>query len=84
MRLLGLAASKTYRNIPKIDADKFSCNGNEISFEQLETQGIEGIFETVNAAGVLQVPVLISIWDDRWEFPFQVNIKLLKRTFLNF
>ncbi|MED5307400.1 MAG: thiamine pyrophosphate-dependent enzyme [Bacteroidota bacterium] len=68
-RLLGLAhASKTYRNIPKIDADKFSCNGNEISFGTIGNASTsEGIFfETVNAAGVLQVPVLISIWDDRW------------------
>jgi len=68
-RLLGLAhASKTYRNIPKIDADKFSCNGNEIAFGTIGNASTsEGIFfETVNAAGVLQVPVLISIWDDRW------------------
>ena len=68
-RLLGLAqASKTYRNTPKIDADKFSCNGNEIAFGTIGNASTsEGIFfETVNAAGVLQVPVLISIWDDRW------------------
>ena len=68
-RLLGLAhASKTYRNIPKIDTEKFSCNGNEIAFGTIGNASTsEGIFfETVNAAGVLQVPVLISIWDDRW------------------
>ena len=34
--------------------------------EQLETQVHRNIFLNVNAAGVLQVPVLISIWDDRW------------------
>ena len=67
-RLLGLAqASKIYRQVKNADAEgKFSRNGNEIAFGTIgDASTSEGHFwETVNAGGVLQVPMIISIWDD--------------------
>ena len=67
-RLLGLAqASKIYRQVPQADPNaKFSIQGNEIAFGTIgDASTSEGHFwETVNAGGVLQVPMIISIWDD--------------------
>jgi len=67
-RLMGLAyASKLYRNNPRLkDFKKFSNNGNEIAFGTIGNASTsEGIFlEAINAAGVLQIPVLMSVWDD--------------------
>ncbi|MGB6094072.1 MAG: transketolase C-terminal domain-containing protein [Moheibacter sp.] len=67
-RLLGLAhASKFYRENTDADKDQnFSVSGNEIAFGTIgDSSTSEGPFwETVNAAGVLQVPMIISIWDD--------------------
>ncbi len=68
-RLLGLAyASKLYRNEPALaeGLDGFSNHGNEVAFGTIGNAGTsEGVFfETVNAAGVLQVPMAISVWDD--------------------
>ena len=68
-RLLGLAqASKIYRNVPEIDATNFSDNGNEVAWGTIGNASTsEGhFFETLNAAGVLQVPMVISIWDDEY------------------
>ncbi|MDT0677417.1 alpha-ketoacid dehydrogenase subunit alpha/beta [Autumnicola musiva] len=68
-RLLGLAqASKIYRNVDGIDADKFSDNGNEIAWGTIGNASTsEGHFwETMNAAGVLQVPLVMSVWDDEY------------------
>lgn len=67
-RLLGLAyASKLYRENPGLkDFTMFSSNGNEIAFGTIGNASTsEGMFfEAINAAGVLQVPMLTSIWDD--------------------
>ncbi|MFD2518497.1 alpha-ketoacid dehydrogenase subunit alpha/beta [Salinimicrobium flavum] len=66
-RLLGLAqASKIYRNVEGIDGEKFSKNGNEIAWGTIGNASTsEGLFwETINAAGVLQVPMVMSVWDD--------------------
>jgi pyruvate/2-oxoglutarate/acetoin dehydrogenase E1 component/TPP-dependent pyruvate/acetoin dehydrogenase alpha subunit len=66
-RLLGLAqASKIYRNVEGIDTTKFSVKGNEIAWGTIGNASTsEGLFfETINAAGVLQVPMVISVWDD--------------------
>lgn len=67
-RLLGLAqASKYYRNVPEADAEQqFSVTGNEIGFGTIgDASTSEGHFwETINAGGVLQVPMIVSIWDD--------------------
>jgi 2-oxoisovalerate dehydrogenase E1 component len=66
-RMLGIAqASKMFRNIPELNNPKFSDNGNEISWGTIGNASTsEGLFfETINAAGVLQVPMIISVWDD--------------------
>ncbi|MEO8945763.1 MAG: thiamine pyrophosphate-dependent enzyme [Gemmatimonadaceae bacterium] len=67
-RLLGLAyASKLYRELKELHQfTQFSHNGNEIAFGTIGNASCaEGVFwETVNAAGVLQVPMLLSVWDD--------------------
>jgi pyruvate/2-oxoglutarate/acetoin dehydrogenase E1 component/TPP-dependent pyruvate/acetoin dehydrogenase alpha subunit len=68
-RLLGLAqASKVYRNQKGLDSAKFSVNGDEIAWGTIGNASTsEGMFfETINAAGVLQVPMVISIWDDEY------------------
>lgn len=68
-RLLGLAqASKIYRNVEGIDAEKFSENGNEVAWGTIGNASTsEGHFwETLNAAGVLQVPMVLSVWDDEY------------------
>lgn len=67
-RLLGLAyASKLYRNNSDLgDLEDFSINGNEIAFGTIGNASTsEGHFwEAMNAAGVLQVPMVMSVWDD--------------------
>ena len=67
-RLLGLAlASKLYRNnIALSEFKNFSNKGNEVAFGTIgDASTSEGPFwETINAAGVLQVPMVMSIWDD--------------------
>ena len=69
-RLLGLAqASKMYRQIDELkDFTTFSNKGNEVAWGTIGNASTsEGLFwETVNAAGVLQVPMVISIWDDEY------------------
>lgn len=69
-RLLGLAyASKLFRNNPELhNYSNFSINGNEIAFGTIGNASTsEGMFfEAINAAGVLQVPMLTSIWDDAY------------------
>lgn len=69
-RLLGLAcASKHFKalNNPKITKG-FSNHGNEVAFGTIgDASTSEGhFFETMNAAGVLQVPMALSVWDDQW------------------
>ncbi len=66
-RLLGLAqASKIYKEIQFEGSEKFSNNGREIAFGTVgDASTAEGhFFETLNAACALQVPMIISIWDD--------------------
>ncbi|MDA3943905.1 MAG: thiamine pyrophosphate-dependent enzyme [Bacteroidetes bacterium] len=69
-RLLGLAlASKYYRNDGQLKQNKqFTNKGNEVAFGTIgDASTSEGhFFETINAAGVLQVPMAISVWDDGW------------------
>ena len=76
-RLLGLAqASKIYRTEKSVQhASKFSKNGNEIAWGTIGNASTsEGLFfETINAAGVLQVPILMSVWDD--EYGISVHAK---------
>ena len=69
-RLLGLAyASHFYRvnkDLHEGKFTKFSNKGNEIAFGTIgDASTSEGLFwETINAAGVLQIPMLMSVWDD--------------------
>jgi len=67
-RLVGLAyASKLFRQNPALSYLKnFSVEGNEVAFGTIGNASTsEGVFfEAINAAGVLQVPMAISIWDD--------------------
>lgn len=70
-RLLGLAqASKVYREHPTLKEleafQKFTNGGNEVAFGTIgDASTSEGPFwETMNAAGVLQVPLVMSVWDD--------------------
>lgn len=76
-RLLGLAqASKIYRNVTGINnKTNFSINGNEIAWGTIGNASTsEGLFfETINAAGVLQVPMVMSVWDD--EYGISVHAK---------
>ncbi len=68
-RLLGLAqASKVYRQLKDIDSQGFSDNGNEVAWGTIGNASTsEGLFfETFNAAGVMQVPMVISVWDDEY------------------
>ena len=69
-RLLGLAlASKMYRNVPELENfTNFSNKGNEVAFGTIgDASTSEGLFwESMNAAGVLEVPMAISVWDDGW------------------
>ncbi|MCC2589995.1 thiamine pyrophosphate-dependent enzyme [Chryseobacterium sp. MFBS3-17] len=66
-RLLGLAqASKIYKSVQFDGSEKFSNGGNEVAFGTIgDASTAEGHFwETLNAACALQVPMIVSIWDD--------------------
>ncbi len=68
-RLVGLGlASKIYRYNKIKNSSKFSNNGNEIVWGSIgnasTSQGV--FFESVNACGILQIPAVISIWDDEY------------------
>ena len=76
-RLLGLAqASKIYRNVAGLESNmNFSNKGNEVAWGTIGNASTsEGLFfETINAAGVLQVPMVMSVWDD--EYGISVHAK---------
>lgn len=68
-RLVGLSyASRLYRELPELQGmmERFSRNGDEVAFGTIGNASCaEGMFwEAVNAVGVLQSPMLLSIWDD--------------------
>ncbi len=66
-RLVGLAqASKVYRSLNIKNGTQFSENGNEIAWGTIGNASTsEGLFlEAMNAAGVMQIPMVISVWDD--------------------
>ena len=76
-RLVGLAqASKVYRNSNDLHHyTKFSNNGNEVAWGTIGNASTsEGVFfESINAAGVLEIPMVMSIWDD--EYGISVHAK---------
>jgi pyruvate/2-oxoglutarate/acetoin dehydrogenase E1 component/TPP-dependent pyruvate/acetoin dehydrogenase alpha subunit len=81
-RLLGLAyASKLYRENKELAyLSNFSVNGNEVAFGTIGNGSTsEGIFfETFNAAGVLQVPMAISVWDDAYAISVPASLQTTK------
>lgn len=81
-RLLGLAyASKLYRQNKELEyLKKFSVNGNEVAFGTIGNGSTsEGLFfEAFNAAGVLQVPMAISVWDDGYAISVPAKLQTTK------
>lgn len=82
IRALGLAmASKKYRELStQIGENGFSNNGNEICFATIgDASTSEGLFwEVVNAGGVLQVPLIISVWDDGYGISVPKEVQTTK------
>lgn len=84
-RLLGLAlASKLYRSNPEMAArmDGFTSHGNEVAFGTIgDASTSEGLFfETINAAGVMQVPMAISVWDDGYGISVPAKYQTTKQS----
>lgn len=83
-RLVGLGyASKLYRSLPELSRfTHFSRNGSEIAFGTIgDASTSEGIFwESVNAAGVLQIPVVISVWDDGYGISVEKKYQTTKES----
>jgi len=81
-RLLGLAyASKLYRQNKQLEyLNNFSVKGNEVAFGTIGNGSTsEGLFfETLNAAGVLQVPMAISVWDDAYAISVPARLQTTK------
>ncbi len=82
-RLVGLAyASKLYRDNPQLkDAqDGFSVNGSEVAFGTIgDAATSEGLFwEAINAAGVLQIPMAMSVWDDGYGISVPITAETTK------
>jgi 2-oxoisovalerate dehydrogenase E1 component len=82
-RLVGLAlASKLYRRLPesKDFCERFSNNGDEIAFGTIGNAACaEGAFwEAINAVGVLQAPMFLSIWDDGYGISVPNELQIAK------
>ena len=82
-RLIGLGqASKIYRKLKISNSEKFSKNGNEIAWGTIGNAATsEGIFfESFNAAGVIQIPIIISVWDDEYGISVHNNLQTTKES----
>jgi pyruvate/2-oxoglutarate/acetoin dehydrogenase E1 component/TPP-dependent pyruvate/acetoin dehydrogenase alpha subunit len=81
-RALGLAlASKKYREIEELSDNKlFSDGGNEICFCTIgDASTSEGVFwETINAAGVMQVPLATFVWSDGYGISVPTEYQTVK------
>ena len=80
-RSIGLAlASKIYRNIDSDIKNKFTVRGNEICWATIgnasTSQGI--FFEAMNAAAVIQIPLIMSVWDDGYGISVDNKIQTVK------
>jgi pyruvate/2-oxoglutarate/acetoin dehydrogenase E1 component/TPP-dependent pyruvate/acetoin dehydrogenase alpha subunit len=81
-RAIGLAyASKLYRENPDLSTlTKFSHEGNEVCFATIgdasTSQGM--FFEAINAAGVLQIPIIFSVWDDGYGISVPIEYQTTK------
>lgn len=83
-RLLGLAqASKIYRHCTELrDQNDFSNNGDEIAWGTIgDASTSEGLFwETMNAAGVMQIPLVLSVWDDGYGISVSKKYQTIKES----
>jgi pyruvate/2-oxoglutarate/acetoin dehydrogenase E1 component/TPP-dependent pyruvate/acetoin dehydrogenase alpha subunit len=83
-RLLGLAyASKLFRENKQLESYKhLSINGNEVAFGTIgDASTSEGhFFEVMNAAGVLQVPLAMAVWDDGYGISVPKNLQTIKNS----
>ncbi|MGI4833567.1 MAG: alpha-ketoacid dehydrogenase subunit alpha/beta [Janthinobacterium lividum] len=83
-RLVGLAyASKLYRQNPALgELTEFSTQGNEVAFGTIGNASTsEGMFfEALNAAGVLQIPLLVSVWDDHYGISVPAEYQTTKQS----
>ncbi len=83
-RLVGLAyASKLYRQNPELHQfSDFSVQGNEVAFGTIGNASTsEGMFfEALNAAGVLQIPLLMSVWDDHYGISVPAEYQTTKQS----
>jgi TPP-dependent pyruvate/acetoin dehydrogenase alpha subunit len=82
-RLLGLAqASKVYRNRSIKGSSKFSVSGDEIAWGTIGNASTsEGLFfEVMNAAGVMQVPMVMSVWDDEYGISVPAEYHTIKQS----
>ncbi|MDA1083974.1 MAG: thiamine pyrophosphate-dependent enzyme [Bacteroidetes bacterium] len=82
-RLLGLAhASKLFRKVACMQDSSLSNDGNEVAWGTIGNASTsEGLFfETLNAAGVLQVPLVISVWDDGYGISVDNSFQTVKES----
>lgn len=80
-RALGLAfASKIYRENTIVNTERFSVKGNEVCFATIgDASTSEGLFwETMNAAGVLKIPLCVSVWDDGYGISVPKKFQTIK------
>ena len=80
-RSVGLAlASKLYRHNRELESSNFSKGGNEVVFVTIgDGSTSEGhFFETLNAAGVLQIPMAVSVWDDGYAISVPTEKQTIK------
>ena len=80
-RALGIAmASKKYRKLNIPTGEKFSDNGNEVSFVTIgDSSTSEGVFwETMNASSIMKVPLLVAVWDDGYGISVPVEMQTVK------
>ncbi len=81
-RLLGLAlASKLFRKEKSFHKQtNFSKKGREVAFGTIgDSSTSEGhFFEVINAAGVLQIPMAVSVWDDQWGISVPTKLQTIK------
>ncbi len=83
-RALGLAyASRLYRDVKELQGENpFSDHGREVCYATIgdasTSQGM--FFETINAAGVLQLPLVVSVWDDGYGISVPVKYQTVKES----
>lgn len=80
-RAIGLAfASKKYRELTQVDSQRFSNKGKEVCFCTIgDASTSEGVFwETINAASVLQIPLVVAVWDDGYGISVPTELQTAK------